>query len=780
MPRLAVVLAAVAATQASPAAAEEGQWMPKQIAELDQAQLRGLGLQLSAQELWNPKDQGLMKAITNFSGCSSGFISKDGLLATNHHCAYGAVQAASSVEHDYLADGFLASTRGDEIEAKGRTVKVLEKITDVTETIHQASRDLDDPLTRKRAARLAERMLLDECEKQEHRRCRVASFYSGKEYQLHQYLEIPDVRLVYVPPSSVGNYGGEVDNWMWPRHTGDFTLLRAYVGPDGEPAAYSEDNVPYHPERWLEVGAEGPTAGGFVAVLGYPGSTQRYLPASEMRRQLEQFLPSRVDMYGEWIDILEAAGAEDPAVKIKVAAKLRSLANRHKNSRGMIAGVKRNGLLVRREEEEARMRELAEKKPDAYAGVLDGLAKLAQRRRASFERDFLVDNLRRGPNALATAIDLVRVARETTKPDLERSDTYRDRGRKRLRGTLERRLKDYDADVDLALMKVLFDRIGALPPELAITGVRTADLGPIMGRTEVNDMTFVLETFEAADTDAIAKSNDPLIALARELATAIEKREAMKDRIGGEMLALGPKHFELLDAVREGPVYPDANGTLRFSYATIKGYAPRDGLVATAQTTLAGQVAKATAQAPFDLPQAVIDAAPDAAKTYWADPGLGDVPVCYLSTGDTTGGNSGSPMIDGQGRWIGLNFDRVWENIAGDFGYHPARSRNVGVDVRYLFWSLDVIANAGPLLEELGLADKRGAAARSVASGAVVAATDAAPAETGVPLAKTKPAEEAAPAVRTGGCGCVTTRRGDGSGLAGLCLGLVFFLRRRR
>jgi MYXO-CTERM domain-containing protein len=782
----AVVFAVLAVSLHAPGHADEGQWMPKQIPELPRAQLEALGLKLDPATLWNPTDGGLMRAVVNVSGCSAGFLSAKGLVATNHHCAYGAIQSNSSVEHNYLKDGFLAATLADELPARGSTAKVLEATEDVSAAIRTIAEAETDPARRARAVDQERARLVAECETAHPgRSCQVAEFYNGHEYQLLRYLELLDVRLVYAPPSSIGNYGGEIDNWMWPRHTGDFSLLRAYVGPDGKPAAFAPENVPYVPERHFELGPEGVGPGDFVAIVGYPGRTERYLPAPEVERQLEQFLPARVALYGEWIEILQRMGAADDGVRIKVAAKLRGLQNRHKNAQGMIDGVVRNGLLDKRKtEDEALATWVAEQGDhrEQYTGVLEGLRRLGEARRATFERDFLVDNLGSGPNLLPLAIDLVRRARERSKPDLERRSAYQDRGAEKLWGRQQGRLKDYDAGVDRALLEALVRRAEALPEALRFTTLRVADVPRILRGTKLTDPAVATAAFAAADAEALAKSRDPLLVLAHELVIAIEAREEQEDRERGEMMVLGPRYFEMLKAVRGGPVYPDANGTLRLSYATVQGYAPRDGLVATPQTVLAGQVAKHTGVEPFDLAAGVREAAPRAPQSYWADPTLGDVPVAFLANGDTTGGNSGSPVLDGQGRFIGLNFDRVWENIAGDYGWAAGRSRNIIVDVRYLLWVLDDVTDAGPLLEELGVAHLRDAPARTPGGGAARAATEepsaaagdlaskeAAQGLVGTPLSEATPRAEArGSASAQGGCSCTSdpTRGGLGGLLA--------------
>jgi MYXO-CTERM domain-containing protein len=776
----------------APGRADEGQWMPKQIPELSQPKLQALGLRIDPRTLWSPTDGGLMRAAVNLSGCSAGFLSSKGLIATNHHCAYGAIQANSSVEHDYLRDGFLAATVADELPARGSTARVLESTDDVSAAIRALAEAEPDPAKRARAVDQERARLVAECETAHPgRSCQVAEFYNGHEYQLLRYLELLDVRLVYAPPSSVGNYGGEVDNWMWPRHTGDFTLLRAYVGPDGNPAAFSPDNVPYGPERHFELGTEGVGPGDFVGILGYPGRTERYLPGPEVERQLEQFLPARAALYGEWIEILERKGAADPVVRIKVASKLRGLQNRHKNALGMIDGILRNGILERRKAEDEALAAFVAEQGGAqgvHAGVLEGLRALSERRRETFERDYLVDNLGSGANLLPLAIDLVRRARERAKPDLERRTAYQDRGADKLWARQEGRLKDYDAGVDEALMGALLRRVEALPAERRLTTLRVVDIPKLLRTTKLTDATVVKALFDAADPEALRGSRDPLLVLAHELVEAIEAREEQEDRERGELMVLGPRYFEMLRAVRGGPVYPDANGTLRLSYATVQGYSPRDGLWATPQTVLAGQVAKHTGVEPFDLSAAVRDAAPRAPQTYWADPALGDVPVAFLANGDTTGGNSGSPVIDGQGRFIGLHFDRVWENIAGDYGWAATRSRNIIVDVRYLLWILDDVADAGALLEELGVAHLRDAPARTqpAASGATAAAgegPDAGQGLVGTPLAEATPKGEARGAATPSGCACTTDPAGPGAwgpaGLLGL-LGLGALRRGRR
>jgi hypothetical protein len=687
--------------------ADEGQWTPDQIQELDPDLLAKKGLALEASDLWKAGGGGLMRAVVNLSGCTAAFVSPRGLIATNHHCVYSAIQGQSTVEHDHLKDGFVAHGPEDELEAKGRTVRVIRSISDVTQRVREAADQASDDAARARAVEAVQKTIVKECEDQSAAlRCQVASFYNGTSYRLFETLELRDIRLVYAPPTAIGDYGGKIDNWMWPRHTGDFALARAYVGPDGEPAEYFPDNVPYEPKHHLRIGHRGVLPGDFVAVLGYPGRTSRYLAATEVQRQLEQRLVARVELCGKWIELLEKLGREDPQVKLKVAPKLKGLTNRHKNARGKLDGLVRMKLLARRQEEDAALREWAKQQESTrYTQVLDELAALSEERRATFTHDFLLGSMTYGPGSLAVAVDVVRRAREHARPDLEREPAYMDRNAKRLWRAQERRLRNFDARVDTALLEDLLERVGTLPEEDRFLDTPPERAAGIIGKTRMSDIEHVKKLFDDAESSTLEASKDPLVIMARRLADAIEKMESRQRIERGKELRLGPIYFEMLKAVRQGPIYPDANGTLRLSYATVQGYSPQDGLKATPQTTLAGAIDKHTGTEPFDLPKEVRQLAAEGKKTYWSDPELGDIPICFLSNADTTGGNSGSPVINGKGELVGLNFDRVWENVAGDFGYSPERSRNINADVRYMLWLLDDVVDAGALLTELG-ADK--------------------------------------------------------------------------
>ena len=767
-----------------PAAANEGQWKPGQIAEIhDRA--KQAGLELSADQIWTEGGQpggpagpsGLLRAAVNIGGCTAGLISDQGLMSTNHHCAYGSLQANSTVEHNYLADGFLAKTLAEELPAPGKTVRILDGITDVTEQVQARLAGIEDDAARAHTFDKLRNELVDACEAAKpHRSCQLAGFFGGTRYELHEYLELLDVRLVYAPPSAIGEYGGETDNWMWPRHTGDFSLLRAYVGPDGEPAAHSPDNVPYKPAQFFVPSPEGVDEGDFVAVLGYPGHTDRYLWGAELERHFSQWLPMRVALYAEWIAILEAGKQRDEAVGIKVAALQKSLANRHKNAAGKVAGLERINLVETRKAEDKRL--LA--KGDAAKATIDALAEISAARAERAQWAFLLESLGYAPRSLVIARELTVWAEQRSKPDVERKAGYRDRDRDKLWSRLEQYAKDYDPQVDVELLASFLAHADQLEGR-RIAGF-DALLGPAKGAgladrepyrvaaeaalkgSSLADATALRGLFD--DPAKLRKTKDPMLALARSLAADVEALSVLADADRGRMLVVEPQYFDLLAGLRGKPLYSDANSTLRFSFAKVQAYTKWDGEAQDPQTTLAGAVAKHTGEGEFDLPDAVLAKAESSKASRWVDAELGDVPVAFLADGDTTGGNSGSPVIDAKGRLIGFNFDRVWENVSGDYAWRPEQSRNIISDARYLYWMLEEIDGAEHLLTELGVAGWE--------------PPPPAPAQTeGNDIESLKPKD---PGQR--GCGCVVGEgeqdRGLGwLGLVGL-VGLVGLRRRRR
>ena len=713
----------------------EGKWMPQQILELDPKWLRELGLEIPPGELWSREGAGLLSAAVRVgTGCSGGFISPDGLVITNHHCAFGILQQHSTPENDIITRGFLARTRAEELPGKGTRITVPHRIADVTAEVEAAVPAGADDLARFRAIDRKKKELVAACEKQPSRRCQVEAFDGGIQYLLIEGLELPDVRLVWAPPRTVGEYGGEIDNWSWPRHTGDFALLRVWAGPDGNPAPWSAGNVPYRPRHFFPVAKRGVEPGSFVLLAGYPGTTLRSYTEAEMRERAELYYPRRAELYRAWMDLMESASAADEEARIALADRLKLLANREKNSRGQVDGLRRGRILEKKHAAEQEVLAWAagqrgEASMAAAVAAQREMAQLMAGQRESWERDFLLDQAKAGPKPLDLALTLVRWAGEKAKPDLEREPEYMEREKDRLAERLRLDQKRMHLPTEEALLADVLSRFAGLP-----AGSRVAAVDALLGdrrdpaavRAKAADLLARSRVAEAeerqkmfAETEAQLRARrDPLLDLAFALDRELRAKKERDDRFQGAVSRLRPAWQRAVQAHAGKPVAPDANNTLRVSLAHVRGYDPRDGMRMEPQTTVGGIVEKNTGEDPFDAPESLLTAAPAAPRSRWADPKLGDVPVAFLADADTTGGSSGSPVLNARGELVGVNFDRVWENVANDFGYNPDIARNISADTRYLLWILDVLQGdaARPLLEELGVGAQRSAAATSRSS----------------------------------------------------------------
>ncbi len=703
----------------SAAFAVEGKWTPEQVLQHDAKWLRSLGLEIPPRQLWSPEGGGLLEAAVRIEGCSAGFISSRGLLITNHHCAFAILQQHSTPERDLITHGFLARSPTDELAGAGLHATLPHRMTDVTREIEAAARTADDDLARFRAIERREKEMVAACEGAASHRCQVAAFDGGVRYVLIDSLEFPDVRLVYAPPRAVGEYGGETDNWSWPRHTGDFALLRVYAGPGGEPAAKREGNVPYRPRHFFPVAPQGIAPDAFVMVPGYPGLTFRSFTEAEMRERAELFYPCRSALYARWIERMEAASRRSEGARIALADRMKGLANQEKNGRGQVAGIRRGHTLERKAAAEREVLAWAAQRADQRAALAahDELARLVAERRQTWERDFLLTQMRFGPKPLDLALTLARWAGERAKPDLEREPEYQERNRQRLGERLEREQKRMDPAAEADLLADLLGRFAALPegsrvPAVdGVLGVLTGAGAPEAIRARADDLLAHTRVTDLAErrrmfgesTAELAARHDPLLDLGLALDGELRGVKEREDRFLGAVSRLRPLWQRAVIAHAGRPLAPDANGTLRVSFAHVQGYSPRDGVFMRPQTTVAGVAEKNTGAEPFAAPPGLLAAAPLAPKSRWADPGLHDVPVDFLADADTTGGNSGSPVVNGRGELVGVNFDRVWENVANDFGYDPEVARNVSVDVRYLLWMLQALDGdaAGPLLHEM-------------------------------------------------------------------------------
>jgi hypothetical protein len=716
---LPLAAAAVTALHGGTASAVEGMWTPSQLPAIE-AQMRQLGLQLPAGSL-SDLTGFPFGAVISLGGCSASFVSPEGLVVTNHHCARGSVQYNSTRERNYLADGFVATHRSDELRAApGTRVYVTTGLTDVTARVTGGLPAEMPPRERYQAMDDRKKQLVAECEAPSGLRCVVASFHGGAQYTLVERLEIRDVRLAYAPGDSIGKYGGDIDNWMWPRHTGDFSFYRAYVGPDGRPADYSADNVPFRPEHFLKVSRAGLKEGDFVMVAGYPGRTNRYARLTEVEHAFGWYYPTMEQLLRDWIAVIEDAAPEGGDARIKYEARLSGLNNYMKNLGGQLEGARRVGLAGRRQEREAALVDWVATRHGRtyYRRSIARLEAVIAEANQDAREHFWFDNALR-PQLLSAAHQLYRLSREREKPDAAREPGYQDRDLRFIRERMEAIDRRYDPAVDRAEWRLflqgylsqpsgqrvaVFDEALKLPAGPDSTALE-ALLAPYYRDTKLGDIATRLAWMDRSPAEFEA-SDDPFIRLAVALYPyRITNEESDKAR-DGRMQALRPDYMNTLiawNAAQGHPVYPDANGTLRVAYGNVFGGSPRDGIVYEPFTRLEGIVEKDLGEPPFDAPARLLErvAAGDYGS-YELEP-IGSVPVNFLSDLDVTGGNSGSATLDAHGNLVGLLFDGTLESVNSDWDFDPRTTRSIHVDSRYMLWVMEKVDGAGHLIAEMTL-----------------------------------------------------------------------------
>lgn len=705
---------------AGAACADEGMWMPSQLPEIA-AQLKAAGFQgdpSDLAELTKPP----MNAVVKVGGATGAFVSKDGLVLTNHHVAFGVIQynsgkADDGRARDLIGKGFIAADRTAELPANP-DYRVLvttgfDRITDriLADARGKTGRAYYD------AVDAATKTAVAECERDAGHRCSVANMYYGTDFYLVKQLELKDIRLVYAPPDAIGNYGDEIDNFMWPRHSGDFTLLRAYVGKDGKPAAYSADNVPYQPPAHLQVSTDPVAEGDFAMLAGYPGTTYRHRMASEFADQIEWQLPSRVELFGSLIKTIESGTAAKPEAKVLYASQVASLKNSLKRAQGELDGLRRSDAAEVRGSDEAAMLAWLNTQSDAAATQADIRAaqSVLDAARGHRERDQLFGLLRSQTQLLRSALTLQRLATERDKPDAQRESGYQQRDETLIEGAMKQVQRRYDPAIEKTVLAEVLTRYRALPatqriPEVdAVFGndaaAATRSIDALYAGSKLGDEAERLRLLAAKPAD-IAASNDPLMVAAARLLPAVLRLEAADKASGGELLRLRPAYMRALIGYRKSQgraVYPDANGTLRVSYGKVSTMAPRDGVTYVPLTTVQGIIEKHTGKAPFDAPKPLRDAIAKGAFGTTIDPQLKTQTVNLLTNLDTTGGNSGSPVLDANGKLIGLNFDSNWEAVSASWMFDPRYKRAIHVDLRYMRWLLAKVYPAPHLLREMQL-----------------------------------------------------------------------------
>ena len=686
--------------------ADEGQWQPHQLPQL-KADLKRVGIEIPAEKLADLSKHP-MSAIVSLGGCSAAFVSDAGLVVTNHHCAYGAVQRNSTPEHNYITNGFLAKTRASELPGGPNSlVYVTDKVENVSERVLKGLTADMTGRARHEAVEKRVKDLIAECETDKMYRCSVPAFHRGLEYYRIRQMMIRDVRLVYAPSDKIGNFGGDIDNYEWPRHTGDYSFLRAYVGKDGRPADPSPDNVPYKSKDFLVVSAEGLKAGDGILLAGYPGRTSRYKLPAEIRFARDTAFPLKVSELQADLAVMADATHGDAAAAVRYASVVKSINNVLKKTQGLLDGFARKDIAAIKDVQDAEFRAWYTRQPNVSTTLLAELDAAIASDMALSEEEFAW-SVATNSDLLKSARTIYRLSLERQKADAERESGFQQRDLAFIKARLARLEQSYVNQVDQARFAAGLKRYAQLAAKSHPQGLDAllpapAAVAALYQQTQLADTAKRLAWLDK-DQAAVARSDDAFMQLAVKLQPVEAALEERRKEIDGNLERVIPQYMQAVIAWKKSqgkPVYPDANSTLRVTYGTVSPYSPRDGLTKGPFTTVEGIVEKVTGKAPFEAPQGLIDAVKEKRYGQFRDPVLGTVPVNFLTSADTTGGNSGSAVMNKRGELIGLNFDSTYESITKDWYFDTAITRAIHLDIRYMLWVMKEVDHADNLLQEM-------------------------------------------------------------------------------
>jgi hypothetical protein len=689
-------------------AQQGGMWIPSMLKGMNESEMKSLGMKMSAQDIYDVNQSSLKDAIIHFNGgCTSEIISPKGLLLTNHHCGYGEIQKHSSVENDYLQDGFWAKDLASELPNPGMVATLIVSIHDVTTAVLEGVMQL--PSEAEKQKRIQENIARVQAtfpkEKWQDNRIRV--FYEGNQYILFVTETFKDVRLVGAPPSSIGKFGSDTDNWVWPRHTGDFAMFRIYAGKDNKPADYSKDNVPYTPKHFLPISLDGVAEGDFTMVFGFPGRTQEYLPAVAVEQIVNSLNPAKIAIRDAALKVQDGFMRKDQAIKIQYASKYASVANYWKKWIGESQGLKKsNAVQIKKDfEKEFQNRVTKSGKSAEYGSLLANFEKNYQAiDQYALARDYFVETVLRNTELLSVGFRLYQLE-QVFKARGEQAFTDRKNNTVK---DLEGFYKDFNAKVDEKvfeqLMALYTKNSPLLPADIKALDIKKTT-ALVYGKSKLTSYKGAQELLKG-DIKTVFKNlnKDAGYQLVKKLADNFYNTISPKyDEINLEIAALQRTYMKAqLELFPDGRYFPDANSTLRVTYGQVKGYSPSDAVYYEPVTHLEGVLEKyVPGDYEFDVPAKLIELINN--KDYGQYAENGKMPVCFIATNHTTGGNSGSPAIDANGNLIGLNFDRVWEGTMSDIYYDPAICRNIMVDIRYVLFIVDKFANAKHLIDEMKL-----------------------------------------------------------------------------
>lgn len=692
--------------------ADEGMWIPMLLKKYNIEEMQRKGFKLTAEDIYAINRASLKDAVVGLGRegapfhhfCTGELISNEGLVVTNHHCAFNMIQAHSSLEHNYLRDGFWAKNRSEELGNPGITASVLVRMEDVTDKIYAFLSENMPESRRNTVIDSISAVLEEEAVQGTDYSASIKPYFNGNQFFLSVFRIYKDVRLVAAPPSAIGKFGGDTDNWMWPRHTGDFSVLRIYAGENNEPAAYSPKNRPYCPGQFFKISLKGLQEGDFTMVFGYPGTTEEYLPSYAIRQLVETENPHKIAIRTAKLDIINKAMNSDELLRIKYAAKAAGDANSWKKWQGEAKGLSRLRTLESKEKLESRFREWAGRHP-RYAGIPERYEKLYNERKDLILASVYANEAgRRGAEIADFALSVYVLLKENTADP--------DQQKKNMEQIAASFYKDYDTEVDRAILAEMLRLYNTGLPvewipekvaEAAKTGNYEAYTSKIFGESVFASPEQFRNFMQKLDRKSIKKiERDPVYQLARSI--VVFNRSHIMPRlkkIETELKQLNRLWVAgLMEMQPEKTFYPDANSTLRVAYGNIDGYSPADAVRFRFYTTLSGIMEKDNpAIYDYNVPQKLRDIY--ASGDFGPYTQEGEIPVCFLASNHTTGGNSGSPVLNAEGHLIGINFDRAWEGVMSDMQYDPAICRNIAVDIRYVLFIIDKLGNAGHLLKEM-------------------------------------------------------------------------------
>ena len=691
-------------------AQQGGMWIPSLLKGMNETEMKNLGMKMSVKDIYDVNNSSIKDAVPHFNGgCTSEVISPKGLILTNHHCGYSQIQSHSTVENDYLTNGFWAYKMEQELPNEGLTVTFIVKIEDVTVAVLNGTATLTNEAEKQKKIQENISALSTTLPKENWQENKIRTFYEGNQYMLFVTETFTDVRLVGAPPTSIGKFGSDTDNWVWPRHTGDFSLFRIYADKNNRPAKYSKDNVPYTPKHFLPISLDGIAEDDFSLVFGYPGKTNEYLPAVAIEQIVNELNPSKIEIRDKALKVTDGFMRKDNAIKIQYASKYASIANYWKKWIGETQGLKKsNAVAVKRDAEKAFQQKILKAGKEKEYGTLLADFEKSYNEIAPYAvaRDNFMEIVLRNTELLSTGYKLYQLEQVY---NVRGEQAFNDRKNNLITGLTDF-YKNFNAAVDEKVFEQLIEFYATksskkfLPQSLI--NVNTKNLAEeIYSKSKLKDYDSLKQLLSGDAKTVIANLNaDAGYKLVKELGDIYTTKIAPKyDEINLNITALQRTYMKAqLELNTDSRIFPDANSTLRVTYGKVKGYEPKDATIYTSVTYLDGVIEKyVPGDYEFDVPAKLIDLYN--AKDYGPYGENGKMPVCFIGTNHTTGGNSGSPAIDAYGNLVGLNFDRVWEGTMSDIYYDPSICRNIMVDIRYVLFIMDKYAGANNLISELKL-----------------------------------------------------------------------------